>query len=154
MGGSEFMELFFDTVGGKCPDIDIEFEKQVHHVCLELISRKLVKSAHDVSVGGLAVTIAESCIYGNIGANVDSILTDNDNDFLKTFYSEPQSQIVFSSHPEDFKEIEFICSEAEIPFERIGKVKSKNIRVNSFINIELEEIKNIYNSSIEKIMAY
>jgi phosphoribosylformylglycinamidine synthase len=105
-----------------------------------------------VSVGGLAVTIAESCIQGNIGADIDLILIDNN--FLKTFYSEPQSQIVFSSRPKDFKEIELICSEAGIPFERIGKVKRKNIRINSFVNIELEEIKNIYNSSIEKIMAY
>ena len=152
MGGSEFLDLFFNKVEGICPDIDIEYEKKIQKTCLELIERGLIKSAHDVSAGGLAVTIAESCIYGKKGAEINAeLLEDN---FLKTFYSEPQSQIVVSCLPSNFNEIEEYCMDIKTPCEKIGKVKGTVLNINSKIKIDISEIKNIYDNSIEKIMAH
>lgn len=151
MGGSEFLEIFFNKVEGKCPDIDIEYEKKIQKACLELIDRRLIKSAHDVSSGGLAVTIAESCIYGKKGAEINAgLLEDN---FLKTFYSEPQSQIVVSCLPENFKKIEEYCNDVKIPLERIGRVGGNVLNINSEISTAVSEIIKIYDDNIEKIMT-
>ncbi|MDD3519811.1 MAG: phosphoribosylformylglycinamidine synthase subunit PurL [Actinomycetota bacterium] len=152
MGGSEFLEVFFEKVSGKCPDIDIEYEKRLQRLCLDLIDGRFIKSAHDVSSGGLAVTIAESCIYGKMGAEINASLLGNN--FLKTFYSEPQSQILISCQPENLEKIEKYCIEAKIPFEKIGKVKGTFISINSEIKIGISEITKIFDNNIEKIMTH
>ena len=83
MGGSEFMELFFNKVAGICPDIDLNYEKSLHGLIIDLIKNGLIKSAHDVSTGGIAVTIAESCISGKTGAKINIDL--NEKVYLKIY---------------------------------------------------------------------
>ncbi len=152
MGGSEFQEIFFDRIAGLCPDIDIDFEKKVQQTCLTLINKGLVRSAHDISIGGLAVTIAESCIYGNIGAEIKVELLENN--FIKTLYSEPQSQILISCLPENSDLIKKYCLDKNIPFEKIGRVSGRVLNINSKIEFKVEKITELYDKSMERIMAH
>ncbi|MBI5224322.1 phosphoribosylformylglycinamidine synthase subunit PurL [Candidatus Micrarchaeota archaeon] len=69
-GGSEYFSVIFGLEGGIPPAIDFEAEKNAAHVVHESIKRKLVNAAHDLSSGGLAVSLAEMCIKGNLGAEI------------------------------------------------------------------------------------
>ncbi|MCL4376919.1 MAG: phosphoribosylformylglycinamidine synthase subunit PurL [Actinobacteria bacterium] len=151
MGGSEFMELFFGRVAGKCPDINPDYEKKLHNLCIDLIKKRLVNSAHDVSIGGIAVTIAESCISGKTGAQIS--MRAKDNDFLKYLYNENQSRIIISASQPNLKMIEDKCRQIKIDFEIIGTVGGNNLTVNKKIDISIEELTALYDKSIEKIMS-
>ena len=58
------------TVAGR-PSLDLEAEAKTQALVRDAIGQGLIKSAHDVSEGGLAVAVAESCVIGSIGATLD-----------------------------------------------------------------------------------
>ncbi len=95
LGGSEYLRSVFNLERGKPPAIDLEKEKRVHEMCLEAISRGLIRSAHDISEGGLAVCAAESCFLSpaKIGCILDlesSLRAD------ALLFGETQSRIIVS----------------------------------------------------------
>ncbi|HEY7350378.1 MAG TPA: phosphoribosylformylglycinamidine synthase subunit PurL [Ktedonobacterales bacterium] len=68
LGGSEYAAMKRGKALGPTPPIDLDLEARVQTTCLELIRAGIVRSAHDVSDGGLAVALAEMCIAGDKGA--------------------------------------------------------------------------------------
>ena len=151
IGGSEFLELFFDKVAGMCPDINLDYEKKLDSLCIDLVSAGLIKSAHDVSAGGIAVTIAECCLSGKKGAKINIMATAAG--LLKYLYNESQSRIVVSASGSNLKLIEDKCRENNVQFEEIGMVGGNNLIINNEIDVDISEIIGLYNSSIEKIMS-
>ena len=71
---SEYAKTIHGIVAGAPPAIDLDAEKQLIECLVKLASEKIVLSAHDVSDGGLAVTLAESCFdrTGTISSGRDS----------------------------------------------------------------------------------
>ncbi|NIM06386.1 MAG: phosphoribosylformylglycinamidine synthase subunit PurL, partial [Armatimonadetes bacterium] len=70
LGGSEYLKLCHGMEAGSPPKLDWELEKGVQQACLEMIQKGLLSTAHDCSQGGLAVTLAECCIAGGVGADI------------------------------------------------------------------------------------
>ena len=96
--GSEYLAHVHRTVSGDAPHLDLDEEKAVQSAVLGAIRAGRVQSAHDVSDGGLAVALAESCIHGEIGATVELGAMDARLDAL--LFGEAQSRIVLSVAPE------------------------------------------------------
>ncbi len=96
LGGSEYLKTVFNLEKGPPPGIDLEVEKSVQETCIEAISRGLVRSAHDLSEGGLAVCAAECALLspGHLGCELD--LGDRVRPDALLF-GEGQSRIVVSS---------------------------------------------------------
>jgi phosphoribosylformylglycinamidine synthase subunit PurL len=70
-GGTQYAKNVLQSMWGLPPALDMEFERRVHAVTREIVNGGLVESAHDVSDGGLAVALAESCFGNRIGIDVD-----------------------------------------------------------------------------------
>ncbi len=68
--GSELAKLRGHDIGGPLPVLDGDAAAQAHERVRLLVNAGVLSSAHDVSEGGLAVAIAESCIAGEVGARV------------------------------------------------------------------------------------
>jgi len=151
MGGSEFMELFFDKVAGICPDIDLDYEKALNSLIIDLIKNGLIKSAHDVSTGGVAVTIAESCISGKTGAKISIDLKEKS--LLENLYNEKQSRVVVSVDRKNLSAIEEKCEKSQIACKEIGSVGEEILNINNEINININEIIKLYDNTIERIMS-
>ncbi len=62
----------YDKVEGPLATFNSNLEEKVQKVCLKLIYNKIINSAHDLSDGGLAITLSESVITSkdNLGASV------------------------------------------------------------------------------------
>ena len=75
LAGSEYLQWIHGRVEGS-PKIDMQLEKRVQQSCREAIRKGLIISAHDCSEGGLAVSLAECSIQGNIGFNGDFLVDD------------------------------------------------------------------------------
>ncbi|MBE9107313.1 phosphoribosylformylglycinamidine synthase subunit PurL, partial [Nostoc cf. edaphicum LEGE 07299] len=71
LGASEYLATIHDTVAGKPPRVDFDLERRVQKVCREGIRNGWVRSAHDSAEGGVAIALAESCLAGNLGAEIN-----------------------------------------------------------------------------------
>ncbi len=71
LGGSQFLKVIHGKVAGRPAGIDLAVEKAVQAFLRRLVSGGLVSSVHDLSEGGLAVSLAESCMAGEKGALVE-----------------------------------------------------------------------------------
>ncbi|WP_240689018.1 phosphoribosylformylglycinamidine synthase subunit PurL [Ammoniphilus sp. YIM 78166] len=119
IGGSEYQKLQLGRIEGRPPQIDLELESRVQAVTLEAIKQGFVKSAHDLAEGGLAVAVAESCISGTVGAEVN--LDVNLRPDLALF-SETQSRILLSATSEKAEEIIKLAEAKGVAISKLGKV--------------------------------
>ena len=73
LGGSEYLKIEHNIIKGPIPHLNEELERKVQELTLEGIKKGYIKSAHDLSDGGVAVNIAESILNSssNIGAKID-----------------------------------------------------------------------------------
>lgn len=126
LGGSEFQAVVHGVVEGRPPQLDLEVEKKLLGTVLEAIQGGLVRSAHDLSEGGLAVALAESCISGGVGAKVD-ITSELRPDFM--LFSESQSRILLSASPEKAEALEKLLAERGVPAARIGVAEGSELNV-------------------------
>jgi phosphoribosylformylglycinamidine synthase subunit PurL len=131
------------------PYFDIEEEISIQD-CIKLIIRDgLILSAHDVSDGGLFVTLIESAMHRDLGFDISSDYEIRKDAFL---FGESQSRVVVSvslEKEEDF--IEFM-TQSDIDFCFIGDVTSGEITIDgdSFGNIT--DAMKIYNNSLENLL--
>lgn len=70
LGASEYLATIHKTVAGKPPRVDFDLERRVQQVCRDGIRAGWIRSAHDSAEGGVAVAVAESCLAGNLGAEI------------------------------------------------------------------------------------
>ncbi|MDJ0649634.1 MAG: phosphoribosylformylglycinamidine synthase subunit PurL [Xenococcaceae cyanobacterium MO_188.B19] len=122
LGASEYLAVIHNTIAGKPPEIDFELEKTVQQVCRYGIRQGWIQSAHDCAEGGLAVTLAESCIGNGFGAEVTLDVTTQQR-LDELLFGESGSRIVVSVNPENVAEWENYLKQS-IPdaWSRIGKV--------------------------------
>ncbi len=119
-------EIIANGVG---PSVDLDLEKSVQDTCLRLIDGCLLRSAHDCSDGGLAVTIAESCFSSlgrdAIGAEIDIAANGLSPEAL--LFGETPSRIVISFAAENLEKVKETVGDC--PCEVIGKVSEDLISI-------------------------
>ncbi len=155
INGSEYLKEFYGTTGDNAPYFDIDEEKRLHDCCLELIQKGVVSSAHDVSEGGLAVSLIECVITGedrNLGCDIKLPMPINARlDFL--LFGEEQSRIVVSVNPLQRTLIEKTVKEHKIDFSILGKVTaSSKIKIGDKIDLERGLAENAYFGTIGRLM--
>ncbi len=152
IGGSEFLKVIHNLVTGDSPSLDFTVEKKLQNIILQLIEKRLIKSAHDVSEGGIICALAECCVMDEnnlIGASV-SLPVINREDF--SFFSESQSRVILSVEKDNKKEFENLLNEQAQPYNYLGETERKELKINDVIKFSVSEISNLYYSAISKIM--
>lgn len=98
LGASEFYHLF-NAIGNNVPKIRPQQAKDLYLLVMEANKNGWIQSSHDLSDGGLAVTLAECCFGSNLGANIDvSVLGDMDTNVA--LFSESHSRFVVTVSPQ------------------------------------------------------
>jgi phosphoribosylformylglycinamidine synthase len=132
------------------PYFDIEEELQLQHVLKRLIENNLIQSAHDVSEGGLIVTLMESGFENNLGFKVGS---DNNKMRKDAFwFGEGQSRIVVSLSPNQEEAFLSYLNKSNISHINLGKVTNGSIDVDSKQWAPIEQWKHHYNTAIEEFI--
>jgi len=153
MGGSEYLKVVHNKVAGNAPTIDLAFEKRVHKACLQAIRAGIVNSATDISDGGLAVAIAESCLRNPdkpMGASIYISRKLRDDEI---FFGETQSVIILTISERHLLDIERIAAKNIVPCFTIGRVKdNQRLKMNDSIDVSVEELKEVYTSAIPEMM--
>ncbi|HTK83346.1 MAG TPA: phosphoribosylformylglycinamidine synthase subunit PurL [Bacteroidota bacterium] len=159
LGGSEYLKTRFNLVAGDAPEIDLKFEKQLQDCALDLIRAGLVKSAHDISEGGLAVALAECCIHTTgdgekLGARITIDMGGKGSRADGVLFGEDQSRILISTGSDKLDDVSRRCKAAGIPVSVLGEVTRNSIQINNLISIETHQASSRYTNSLrERIEA-
>ncbi len=162
LGGSAHLQLMHGQKTGAPPRCDLEKEKELHGALRCLIYGGGIKSAHDCSEGGLAVSLAESCISQQtardtprlIGAAVDlSAFSNLRLDAL--LFGEAQGRIVISSAAIDAVKILERAKLLGIQATRIGVVGGTRMTFKTAVREliwEVVEMHDLWWNSIARLM--
>jgi phosphoribosylformylglycinamidine synthase len=157
LGGSEYYESVQGLVGGLVPKVNLETERQIMRTVSRIVGSGLVEAAHDVSKGGLAVTLAEMAIQGQKGftVNLDNVPGKTTN-IAQLLFSESKPRFLLESRPKNTPRILRRLRTARIKAAKIGRVQGSKIELESseetFITIPLSIAAEARSKTLPKTM--
>jgi phosphoribosylformylglycinamidine synthase len=140
VGGSEFLKVFYNFIGGELEKTDLALEVAVTKALLEAARRGLIASAHDVSDGGLLVALAEKSFAKGLGARVE--IEDLSEEYL---FGEWPTRFVVTVHPEHDREFRELLG--SLPHRRLGTVGGSGLELGGR-SVPIEELYRIYESAL------
>lgn len=152
INGSEYLALWHGITGGDAPFLDLDEEHRLHRVLVDQIRRGHIRSAHDVSDGGLAVTLAECCFIGDtrLGAELTFPVGTLRKDAL--YFGESQSRVVISCARGSTEAVLAAAMDAGIAAERIGRTGGNRLVINDDIDLLVAEIAQAHERVLEHML--
>jgi phosphoribosylformylglycinamidine synthase len=149
INSSEYLHKIKGVEYSPAPYFDLEEEFLLQQKLMELIKQKAIVSAHDVSEGGLFVTLIESCMNRNVG--MDVVASDFNIRKDAYWFGESQSRVVVSVSKEAVPAFKKIIG--SFPFEELGFVTESSVEVDGMEWGNIEEWKEKYDTAIEVLLA-
>jgi phosphoribosylformylglycinamidine synthase len=151
IGSSEYLNKLKGVAFSQAPHFDLEEEFALQQLVSTLIKDHSIISAHDISEGGLIITLLESAFFNNKGFEVSS----NTSSLRKDAYwmGEAQSRVVVSCTSAQLASIEAAAKKFNIDFTVLGKVTEGAISVDGENWGSITSWKNSYDTSIENKLA-
>ncbi|HOZ79151.1 MAG TPA: phosphoribosylformylglycinamidine synthase subunit PurL [Ferruginibacter sp.] len=150
INSSEYLHKIHGIENSPAPHFDIEEEFVLQKAVSQLISNKLICSAHDISEGGLFVTLIESSFNRNLGVDIST-----DNSIRKDAYlfGEAQSRVVVSVSDQHLAAVKNVLASMNIPFEKLGIVTNGAITIDGNNWGSISEWKEKYDNAIGNLLA-
>jgi phosphoribosylformylglycinamidine synthase len=151
LGGSEFMAQYASVEKGRLPALNYEREITTADFIRSCIDKKLLKSCHDLSAGGLAIALAESCFgpLTQIGASLEVESYEGRKDGL--LFAETGARYLVSCAPGDEKKLRTKLAEVGLGVTASGKVGGDTIRVGEIAAVSLEKAFRAWRSGLEHL---
>lgn len=156
LAGSEYLKTVFSLEKGRPPQIDLELEIKVQELCLKAISQGLIRSAHDISEGGLAVAVAECSFWSRpmIGCILD--LDENFRPDALVF-GESQSRILVSAASSNLSALLNLAKQKGVRVKVIGKIQGRNMIIRhdgrEIINLPVESLYQAWKNAIPRTFS-
>jgi len=150
LSGSEWAHVVHDHLGGLPPRVDLAAERALS--VLLVAATGVVSSAHDVSDGGLAQSLAESCLRHGVGARVD-VSEVADGDAFLALFSESAARVVVTVAPEDEERLYELAAEHGVPITSLGQTRGDSLEVSGVFEVPLEELRTAWTLTLPAAMA-
>jgi phosphoribosylformylglycinamidine synthase len=146
LGGSEYLWRVHGRVAGRPPAVDLDEERALHALLVEAARRSLLRSAHDVADGGLLVTLVESCLRAELGADVTpgGALPP-----VQVLFGESPTRVVASVAPGAAADLERLCDDLGVGCRRLGTVTAEPVvRFDGLLDLDLEDARTAYSTGL------
>ena len=141
---SLFARTILDEINGPPPEINLFNEKNNGETLLQLNEKNYIRSAHDISLGGLLTALSKMCIKGNKGINLNKIeLLINEIDY---FFAEDQGRYIIEINPKDLDEVVKILDKNSVHYDKLGVIIEKDMIINQKTKVTIDELKT-YNTN-------
>lgn len=150
IASSEYLHKLKKVEFSPAPHFDLDEEFSLQQFIASLIKEKKINSAHDISEGGLAITLLESGFHRNLGFAVQADTASIRKDAF--WFGEAQSRVVVSCSADHLNTLETAAKTAGISITVLGKVTSGNIEVNGESWGSIGTWKSLYDTAIEKLI--
>lgn len=148
INSSEYLHKIAGVEYSPAPYFELEEEFQLQATLLQLIRAKQIHSAHDISEGGLFITLLESSFVNGLGFTIQ---TDASIRKDAELFGEGQSRVVVSVKPSQKADFEAQLGNSE--FRLLGTVTNGEISIDGENWGAVSEWKNQYDTVIEKLLA-
>ncbi len=134
LGGSEYLNSVHGVVAGRPPALDLGAERALQSLMVELANHRLMRSAHDCSDGGIAVTLAECCFdTSGIGAEValDAVHVSSRRGVneMAALFGESASRVVVTATLDDVADVLARAATSGVPARVIGQTGGSQLHV-------------------------
>ncbi len=144
-GGSEWAWVEHRHLGGRPPAVDLERERLLAELLVAGARDGLLRAAHDLSDGGLAQALVESCLAGRTGATVR--LPAGVDPFVALF-AESAGRAVVAVAPADEERFTRQCIERGLPCVPVGVVGGPTLDVAGTFAVPLDELRAAHESTV------
>ena len=134
-GGSAWAQVAHGHLGGRPPVVDLDAERAAAGLLAAAARAGLLDAAHDVSDGGLAIALAESCLAGGHGCRVS--LPGDEFTFL---FSESAARVVVAVMPGSEAEFAGLCAAHGVPATPLGTAGGDRLEVAGGFAVPLDEL--------------
>jgi len=154
LGASLFLYYREKRLEGPAPRPDLKKEKKVQQAIRELIRKRLLQSAHDISDGGLLTALAECCLQtdAQLGAAI-TLERDPKSSWFEILFGEGTARFVISCRQTDLKTVHAYCRRYRIPHTIIGTVAKATFSVKGnsaepLINLPVSNILDVWKKGL------
>ena len=148
---SEYLHKIVGEEFSPCPHFELDEEFELQQQLLKLIKNKMILSAHDVSEGGLAITLLESAFPNNLGIDVKA--TDDTIRKDAYWFGESQSRVVVSvSAAQEEAFVSFVMA-TNVPVALLGTVSSGSVGIDGEDWGNIASWKKKYDNAISEILS-
>jgi phosphoribosylformylglycinamidine synthase len=134
-GGSAWAQVAHGHLGGLPPAVNFAAERGVAVVLADAAQAGLLDAAHDISDGGLAIALAESCLAGGQGCRVRL-----PGDPFVALFSESAARVVAAVRPGSEAEFAALCAAHAVPAQALGTVGGAGLEVAGEFTVPLDEL--------------
>ena len=138
LGQSLYQELATGTYEGAPPHVDLDAERQTGDFVRGLIRTGRVSAAHDISDGGLLVTIAEMALAGGRGITLEAT---PEAPAHAVWFGEDQGRYVIAAAPDEAARILHDASKAGIPARVVGKATGETLKLPGEAPLSLDVLR-------------
>jgi len=136
---------------GPPPEVNLFNEKNNGETILKLIEENLIKSAHDVSLGGIITALSKMSILGNKGFKLNKLKILMNK--FEYFFGEDQGRYILEISKDNLKKVETILKENSVHFDQLGVVTSKEIIIDNEPIINIDELIKYNTSWLKEYMV-
>ncbi len=151
IASSQYLVHVHGVANSPAPQFDLDEEYNVQQVVKDIIAQQLVQSVHDVSDGGLFISLLESAMHRDLGFD---IITDEEIRKDAFLFGESQSRIVVTVNEEQLDDFLNAVTAMDVEFTNIGQVTSGAILIDQESFGVVSDYKTLYNTSIESELAH
>jgi phosphoribosylformylglycinamidine synthase len=146
IASSEYLYSFRGVKASPAPAFNLDYEYKMQQVLLAIIRAGLIRSAHDVSDGGLFTALAESAMHGAKGFSISTDTAIRKDAFL---FGEAQSRVVVSVSPEQKAAFEAFLQQHGMDYSLLGEVsKDGRFLVDQYEVIQINEALQLYHQTL------
>jgi phosphoribosylformylglycinamidine synthase II len=146
---SEYLRNIVGVEYSPAPYFDLEEEYNMQNALYELIKEKLVESAHDVSEGGIWISLVESSFKNSLGFDITTSGEIRKDAFL---FGEAQGRVVVSVKESKNEEFIKVLKDKDVPFMLLGHVTKGDVRIDDISYGHIKDLKKIYDNAIESYL--
>jgi phosphoribosylformylglycinamidine synthase subunit PurL len=144
-GGSEWAHSIHGHLGGEPPRVDLAAERALAGLLIQASQGGLLGSAHDLSDGGLAQALVESCLRGGIGCR---ITLQGDLEPFVALFSESTARAVVTVAEDLVPRLVDLCAQHGAPLARLGEVGGAALAVVGHFAVPLDELRAAHEATL------
>ena len=146
LGNSQYLSIVKNKEDGGTPPVNLEEELKNGEFVLNCINQNIFQSVHDVGEGGLLVAIAEMCLAGNKGINIDI-----KKEFLHGyFFGEDQARYLVEVSKDKLNNFEEQTRDHNVQIEKVGVIEGLSLKIESIGDIDIKALSRHHTDWFDK----
>ncbi len=124
---------------GPPPEINLFNEKNNGETLLKLIDVGYIKSAHDVSIGGIITAVSKMCIKGNKGISLKKpkyLISE-----IEYYFAEDQGRYIIEVSKDSYENVTEILDKNAVHYDELGKINQDQLIINEKTKVTIDELR-------------